>query len=53
LFPYVCRLANATLVEADLESAIGELKAGHDGEIEVAGPDLAHSLTELGRYVPA
>jgi riboflavin biosynthesis pyrimidine reductase len=24
------------------------LKAGPDGEIEVAGPDLAHSLTELG-----
>jgi riboflavin biosynthesis pyrimidine reductase len=25
-----------------------ELKAGHDGEIEVAGPGLAKSLTELG-----
>ena len=25
-----------------------ELKAGRDGEIEVAGPNLARSLTELG-----
>jgi dihydrofolate reductase len=39
---------NATLVEGDLESAIRELKVERDGEIEVAGPDLAHSLTELG-----
>jgi dihydrofolate reductase len=39
---------NATLVEGDLESAMRELKAGRDGEIEVAGPDLAKSLTELG-----
>jgi dihydrofolate reductase len=39
---------NARLVESDLEGAILELKAGRDGEIEVAGPDLAHSLTELG-----
>ena len=39
---------NARLVEDDLEGAIRELKAGRDGEIEVAGPDLAHSLTELG-----
>ncbi len=39
---------NATLVEGDLESAIRELKAESDGEIEVAGPDLARSLTELG-----
>ena len=39
---------NATLVEGDLERAIRELKAGRDGEIEVAGPTLAHSLTELG-----
>jgi dihydrofolate reductase len=39
---------NATLVANDLERAIRELKAGHDGEIEVAGPRLAHSLTELG-----
>lgn len=39
---------NATLVRDDLEGAICELKAEHDGEIEVAGPDLARSLTELG-----
>jgi dihydrofolate reductase len=39
---------NATLVGDDLEGAIRELKAGRDGEIEVAGPDLAQSLTELG-----
>lgn len=39
---------NATLVEGDLEGAIRALKAEHDGEIEVAGPDLAQSLTELG-----
>jgi len=39
---------NATLVGEDLESAIRELKAEREGEIEVAGPDLAKSLTELG-----
>ena len=39
---------NASLVGADLDGAIRELKAGRDGEIEVAGPCLAHSLTELG-----
>lgn len=39
---------NAALVEGDLESAIRKLKAEHDGEIEVAGPDLAGSLTRLG-----
>ena len=39
---------NATLVEDDLEHAISALKAERDGEIEVAGPDVAHSLTELG-----
>jgi dihydrofolate reductase len=38
---------NATLVGDDLEGAIRALKAGHDGEIEVAGPELARSLTEL------
>ena len=40
--------ANARLVHDDLEGAIGELKAERNGEIEVAGPHLAHSLTELG-----
>ncbi len=39
---------NAKLVEEDLEGAIREIKAELDGEIEVAGPDLAHSLTRLG-----
>lgn len=39
---------NATLIEGDLESAIRELKAERDGEIEVAGPGLARSLTDLG-----
>ena len=39
---------NARLVEDDLEGAIRELKAERDGEIEVAGPDLAQSLTDLG-----
>jgi len=39
---------NARLVGDDLERAILELKAGHEGEIEVAGPNLAKSLTELG-----
>ncbi len=39
---------NAELVAGDLEAAVRELKAAHDGEIEVAGPTLAHSLTELG-----
>ena len=39
---------NATLVADDLERAIHALKAGRDGEIEVAGPMLAQRLTELG-----
>jgi len=39
---------NAKLVEGDLERAIRQLKAEHDGELEVAGPVLAQSLTELG-----
>jgi dihydrofolate reductase len=39
---------NARLVGNDLEGAIRELKTERDGEIEVAGPKLAHSLTELG-----
>src|ERR1700730_8370711 len=39
---------NAKLVEEDLEGAIREMKAERDGEIEVAGPDLARSLTKLG-----
>ena len=39
---------NATLIGDDLESALRQLKAECDGEIEVAGPDLARSVTELG-----
>jgi dihydrofolate reductase len=39
---------NATLVEDDLAGAIRALKTGRDGEIEVAGPELARSLTDLG-----
>ena len=39
---------NATLVGDDLEGEIRGLKAAREGEIEVAGPALAQSLTELG-----
>lgn len=39
---------NATLVGGDLEAAVREIKASRDGEIEVAGPTIAHSLTDLG-----
>jgi dihydrofolate reductase len=39
---------NATLVENHLEETIRDLKAKYEGEIEVAGPELARSLTELG-----
>jgi dihydrofolate reductase len=39
---------NATLISDNLEGAIRALKAERDGEIEVAGPRLAHSLTTLG-----
>ncbi|MDP1616249.1 dihydrofolate reductase family protein [Phenylobacterium sp.] len=39
---------NATLLGPDLKAAIGALKAEREGEIEVAGPVLARSLTELG-----
>ena len=39
---------NATLIENDIEAAIRGLKAEIDGEIEVGGPDLARSLTDLG-----
>ena len=39
---------NATLVAGDLEKAIGRLKAELAGEIHVAGPVLAHSLTTAG-----
>lgn len=39
---------NATLLSDDHERAIRELKNERDGEIEVAGPGLAHSLAGLG-----
>jgi len=39
---------NATLIRDDLEGAVRALKAEREGEIEVAGPDLARSLTALG-----
>lgn len=39
---------NATLVAEDIEAAIRRLKAEHPGEIDVAGPDLARSLADLG-----
>jgi len=39
---------NATLVADDIEGVIRGLKVRLGGEIEVAGPDLAGSLTDLG-----
>ena len=39
---------NATLVKDDIEAVIRGLKAQLSGEIEVAGPELAGSLTNLG-----
>lgn len=40
--------SNATLVDDEVEAAIRDLKAQLDGVIEVSGPELAGSLTELG-----
>jgi dihydrofolate reductase len=40
--------ANATLVGDDLEAVIRGLKAQHAEEIDVGGPELAQSLTDLG-----
>jgi len=39
---------NATLVGKDIEAVIRELKTQRVGEIDIAGPDLAGSLTNLG-----
>ncbi len=39
---------NATLVGSDLAVAMVALKAEHTGDIAVAGPELAGSLTDLG-----
>jgi hypothetical protein len=38
----------ATLIEDDFEAVIRRLKAQLEGEIDVAGPNLAGSLTNLG-----
>ena len=39
---------NATLVQNDIWTVLRELKVRLVGEIDVAGPDLARSLTDLG-----
>jgi dihydrofolate reductase len=39
---------NATLVGDGVEAFVRRLKADVEGEIDVAGPDLAASLTDLG-----
>lgn len=39
---------NATLVDGDIESAVNRLKAAHEGELTVAGPELAGSLSNAG-----
>ena len=39
---------NATLISGDVGAAIRRLKEELEGEIEVGGPELAQSLTELG-----
>ena len=39
---------NATLVSGDVEAEIRKLKARFGGEVGIAGPDLARSLSDLG-----
>jgi dihydrofolate reductase len=39
---------NAELIAGDVEASVRKLKDEVEGEIEVGGPALAHSLTELG-----
>lgn len=39
---------NAILIQGDFATAVREVKEERDGEIEVAGPELAHSLGQLG-----
>ena len=39
---------NAILVEGEIEAVVRGLKAEHAGEFEVAGPELAQTLTDLG-----
>ena len=38
---------NASLIDGDLGEKLRALKAEHDGEIEIAGPDLAARVGEL------
>jgi dihydrofolate reductase len=40
--------ANATLVAGDVEAFVRRLKAEVEGEIDVAGPELAGCLTDFG-----
>jgi riboflavin biosynthesis pyrimidine reductase len=40
--------SNASLVGADLGAAVTEIESRVSGEIEVAGPELAHQLGLLG-----
>jgi dihydrofolate reductase len=39
---------NATLVADEVKRVIADLRQTREGEIEVAGPSLAHSLSQLG-----
>lgn len=39
---------NATLLQGDLAAAVRRLKSEQDGIIEVGGPNLARTLTDLG-----
>ena len=39
---------NATLIQSDVGGVLRDLKARLVGEIDLAGPDLARSLTDLG-----
>jgi dihydrofolate reductase len=39
---------NAALIEGDLGAAIRTIKSQHTGEIEIAGPALAQSVSDLG-----
>ena len=43
---------NATLVDGDIATAVRGLKARVAGEIQVGGPVLARSLTDLGLFPP-
>lgn len=39
---------SAAMLGGDLKGEVERLKASHDGELEVAGPEIAGSLTALG-----